>query len=99
MRRLRKMLMLLSMHVTSVLFLVRFNNFTLTTGSIEVTRSYSSRPFSCALAVHVYAQNFIGILFNKFANFESGACEIIPENVNYIKTHFPLHRIARCLRR
>ena len=28
--RLRKMLMLLSMHVTSVLFLVRFNNFTLT---------------------------------------------------------------------
>jgi len=28
----RKMLMLLSMHVTSVLFLVRFNNFALTMG-------------------------------------------------------------------
>jgi len=29
---LRKMLMLLSVHVTSVLFLVQFNNFTLTMG-------------------------------------------------------------------
>ena len=41
-----KMLMLLSVHGTSVLFLVQFNNFALTMG---VTRSYSSRPFLCAL--------------------------------------------------
>jgi len=32
MGRLRKMLMLLSVHVTSVLFLVQFNNFALTMG-------------------------------------------------------------------
>ena len=40
------MLRLLSVHVTSVLFLVRFNNFT---ASIGFTRAYSSRPFLCAL--------------------------------------------------
>ena len=43
------MLMLLSMHVTNVLFLVRFNNFALTMGFIRVARSYSSCPFLCAL--------------------------------------------------
>ena len=42
------MLMFLSVHVTSVLFLVRFNNFALTMG---VTCSYSSRPLLCALAL------------------------------------------------
>ena len=41
------MLMLLSVHMTSVLFLVWFNNFTLTMGVIHF---YSSRPFLCALA-------------------------------------------------
>jgi len=45
--------MLLSVHVTSVLFLVWFNNFALTKGSIWVTCSYSSRLFLCALgAIH-----------------------------------------------
>ena len=39
--------MLLSVHVTSILFLVQFNNFAV---SIGVTRSYSSHPFVCALA-------------------------------------------------
>ena len=51
------------MHVTSFLFLVRFNNLTLTIGlhalslvahsyallTVVVTRSYSIRPFLCAL--------------------------------------------------
>jgi len=46
------MLMLLSVHVTSVLFLVWFNNFPWLWASIGVTRSYSSRPFLCALAWH-----------------------------------------------
>ena len=46
--QLRKMLMLLSMHVTSVLFLVRFNDFTLTIG---VIRSYSSCPLLCTLVI------------------------------------------------
>ena len=41
------MLMLLSVHMTIVLFLVRFNNFALTMGFYW---SYSSRPFLCALA-------------------------------------------------
>ena len=50
--------MLLSAHVTSVLFFVRFNNFDRTTGFFlvlpsfkfyAVTRSYSSRSFLCAL--------------------------------------------------
>ena len=41
------MLMLLSVHMTSVLFLVRFNNFAMT--SIGDTRSYSSRLFLCTL--------------------------------------------------
>ena len=40
------MLMLLSVHVTRVLFLELVGNFALTMG---VTRSYSSRPFLCAL--------------------------------------------------
>ena len=45
------MLMLLSVHVTSVLFLAQFSNFALTMvwASIGVTLSYSSRPFLCAL--------------------------------------------------
>ena len=43
------MLMLLSMHVTDILFLVQLNSFALTMG--EVTRSYSSRLFLCALDV------------------------------------------------
>ena len=42
------MLMLLCMHVTRVLFLVLAGNSALTMG---VTRSYSSRPFLCALAL------------------------------------------------
>ena len=44
--RLRKMLMLLSMHMTSGLFLLRFNNFTLAACMglyWSFTRSYSSR--------------------------------------------------------
>ena len=47
--RLRKMLILLSVHMTSVLFLVWFNNFALTMSFYGVTRSYSSRPFLCVL--------------------------------------------------
>ena len=39
--------MLLSVHVTRVLFLVRFNNFALTMG---VTCSYLSHSFVCTLA-------------------------------------------------
>ena len=39
------------MHVTSVLFLVQFNNFSPTMASIGVTRSYSSHLFLCALDV------------------------------------------------
>ena len=39
--------MLLSMHVTRVLFLVRFNNFAWTMG---VTHSYLSHSFVCTLA-------------------------------------------------
>ena len=42
--------MLLCMHVTSVLFLVQFNNLALTMG---VTHSYSSCPFLCALDVYI----------------------------------------------
>ena len=45
------MLMLLSVHVTGILFLVWFNNFALTMGSIGVTHSYSSRPFLCTLVL------------------------------------------------
>ena len=43
--------MLLSMHVTSVLFLVQFDNFALTMGFYwnYNTRSYSSHPLLCAL--------------------------------------------------
>ena len=48
------MLMLLSVHVTNVLFfLVQFNNFALTMG---VTHSYSSHPFLCALAIIIHVQ-------------------------------------------
>ena len=47
--RLRKMVMLLSVHMTSVLFLVRFNNSPWLWASIGVTRFYSSHPFLCAL--------------------------------------------------
>ena len=44
------MLMLLSMHVTSVLFLVWFNNFALTMGFYwSYTLLYSGRPFLCSL--------------------------------------------------
>ena len=43
------LLMLLSVHVTSVLFLVRFNNFALTIG---VMYSYSSHLFLCTLDVY-----------------------------------------------
>ena len=39
------MLILLNMHITSVLFLVEFNNFALITGFIGATHSYSIRPF------------------------------------------------------
>ena len=52
------MLMLLSVHVTSVLFLVRFNNFALIWASIGVTHSYSSRLFLCALA---QKYNYLGL--------------------------------------
>ena len=45
--------MLLSMHMTSFLFLVLFNNFARLWASIGVTRSYSSHPFLCALAMHI----------------------------------------------
>ena len=45
------MLILLCVHVTSVLFLVLAGNSTLTMGFFywSYTRSYSSRPFLCAL--------------------------------------------------
>ena len=43
--------MLLTMYVTSVLFLVLAGNFALTMASIGVIRSYSSRPFLCTLAM------------------------------------------------
>ena len=49
MRRLRKMLMLLCVHVTRVLFLVRQENLPQLSTSIGVTRSYSGHPFLCAL--------------------------------------------------
>ena len=48
--RLRKMLMLLSVHVTSVLFLVRFNNFALTMGFYW---SYTLLLYSSFLCPHV----------------------------------------------
>ena len=53
------LLMLLSVHVTSVLILVWFNNFDL--ASLRVTRSYSSCPFLCALDTYIYtlANNFM----------------------------------------
>ena len=52
MHRLWKMLMLLSVHMTSFLFLVRFNNFTLTIGLHALTLS---RPFLCALGLsHIH---------------------------------------------
>jgi len=55
MRRLRKMLMLLCVHVTRVLFLVLAGNSALTLwASIGVTRSYSSHPFLCALDIYIY---------------------------------------------
>ena len=44
-----EMLMLLSVHMTSVLFLVQFNNFALITGFIGAIHSYSIRPFLWAL--------------------------------------------------
>ena len=50
------MLMLLSVHVTGILFLVRFNNFTLTMGFYW---SYSSHPFLCALDLHLHFHSFI----------------------------------------
>ena len=43
-----KMLMLLSVHMTSILFLIRLNNFTLTMGFYW---NYSSRLFLCALVM------------------------------------------------
>ena len=43
------MLMLLSVHVTSVLFLVLAGNFTLIWASIGVTHSYSSQPVLSAI--------------------------------------------------
>ena len=43
------MLMLLSVHVTCVVYLVRFNNFTLTMGFYLSYMPYSGRPFLCAL--------------------------------------------------
>jgi len=49
--RLRKMLMLLSMHMTSGLFLLRFNNFTLA-ACMGLYWSYTlllQSPFLCAL--------------------------------------------------
>ena len=55
--RIRKNL-LLSVHVTSFLFLVRFNNFALWT-FIGVTRSYSSHPFLCALDVCIYVRMYV----------------------------------------
>ena len=45
------MLMLLSVHVTGILFLVWFNNFAW--ASIGVTRFYSSHPFLYALDLHL----------------------------------------------
>jgi len=45
------MLMLLSVHVTSVLFLVLGEILTWLWASIEVTHSYSSHPFLCAVEV------------------------------------------------
>ena len=45
--------MLLSVHVTSVLFLVWFNNFARLQAFIGITRSYSSRPLSCALVLYI----------------------------------------------
>ena len=50
--------LLLSVHVTSFLFLVRFNNFALWT-FIGVTRSYSSHPFLCALDVCIYVRMYV----------------------------------------
>ena len=52
------LMLLLSVHVTSVLFLVWFNNFAYCLwASIGVTHSYSSHVFLCTLerAVTVYA--------------------------------------------
>ena len=56
--QMRKMLMLLSMQVASVLFLD--NNFALTTrASIGVTRCYSSRPFLYALGKTKKLQEYV----------------------------------------
>ena len=44
------LLMLLSVHVTSVLFLVQFNNFVLTMGFFW---SYTSRLFLCSLGMRI----------------------------------------------
>ena len=60
------MLMLLSVYVTSVLFLVWFNNFALTMGFYwSYTRSYSSRPFLCALTGTdmIVVSHFLELLF------------------------------------
>ena len=64
--------MLLSAHVTGVLFFVRFNNFDRTTGFFlvlpsfkfyAVTRSYSSRSFLCALKFLQCFISFAGVGF------------------------------------
>ena len=54
-RRLRRILMLLSVHMTGILFLVRFNNFTRLWAYIGVTRSSSNRPFLCALDPFIWS--------------------------------------------
>ena len=55
------MLMLLSMHVTSVLLLVWFNNFPLTMGFYWSYTLCSSRPFLCALAIYSYITTQISL--------------------------------------
>ena len=68
------MLMLLSVHVTSVLFLVLAGNFALTMGSIGVTRSYSSRPFLHALDIVQRKQSLNGLVSWVFVGEQVHAC-------------------------
>ena len=84
------MLMLLSVHVTSVLFSVRFNNFALTMGFYWSYTLSSSCPFLCALAqVHNTA--------NKKMRYTAGkeqCCHDIAKfhNMNINEPHLPYKR-------
>ena len=61
------MLLHVSVHVTSVLLLVWFNNLTGLQASIGVAHSYSSRPFLCTLGIALDHELYNYSSYRKYA--------------------------------